>query len=261
MKKQSGGAQFAQDTNFSNVGSPAQATEPEKPSFGDSFSVGPSLSTVGGGSTTPAAGKPVILLGPSPLDMLQKQAADIMGLFGAFRGSLHGAAKRAIARASGNGIISNSLTLLVDSGSTSNDLDSDLAPGLKYQMADYKELEQPHKVITAVKHILEGVETGTVKGAVTGKDGHQQHVGLADIVVPGLGQHLFSATAAVDTGAVTTVEAKLRLEMGGITLPTTRTTRSLTHLRWTWATPPREQRCWRKRNRGTGVSRTSPLGA
>ena len=137
MKKQSGGAQFAQDTNFSNVGSPAQATEPEKPSFGDLVSVGPSLSTVGGDSTTPAAGMHVILLGPSPGDMLQKQAADIMGLFGAFGGSLHGAASMALARASGNGIISNSLTLLVDSGATAKNVDSNLVPSLKYRMADY----------------------------------------------------------------------------------------------------------------------------
>ena len=176
MKQQSGGAHFAQKINFSNVSSPAQATEPEKPLFRYSFSVRPSLSTVEGDSTTPAAGKPVILLGPSPSDMLQKQAADTMGLFGAFGGSLHGAANIAITKASGNGISSNSLTMLVDSGATANHLDSNLAPGLKHRIADYKELEQPHKVITAGKHILEGVATGTIKGTVTDTDGDRQHV-------------------------------------------------------------------------------------
>ena len=55
-------------------------------------------------------------------------------------------------------------------------LDSNLAPGLKHRIADYKELEQPHKVITAGKHILEGVATGTIKGTVTDTDGDRQHV-------------------------------------------------------------------------------------
>ena len=103
--------------------------------------------------------------------------------------------------------------------------------------------------------MLEGVATGTVKGAVTDKDGNQQHVGLADIVVPGLGQHLFSVTAAADTGAVTAPGN------GWHNSTDNSTTRSLTHLRWNWATSPRERRCWRKRNCGTGVSRTSTLGA
>ena len=125
----------------------------------------------------------------------------------------------AITKASGNGISSNSLTMLGDSGATANYLDSDLAPGLKHRMADYKELEQPHKVITAGNHILEGVATGTIKGTVIDKDGNQHHVELAGIVVPGLGRHLFSVTAAADTGAVTTFDDKPRLEMGGITLP------------------------------------------
>lgn len=130
------------------------------------------------------------MLGPSPGDTLQKQVANTMKLFGAFGGSLYGAAN-VIAKASGNGIRSNSLIYFVNSGTTANYLDNELAPGLKLRTEDYKEPEQSHKVITAGKHILEGVATGTIKGTDTYKDDTQQDVGHAGIVVPEIRRHLF----------------------------------------------------------------------
>ena len=178
--------------------------------------------------------------------MLQKQAADTTGLFGAFGGSLHGAVNMAVTKALGNGISSNSLEMLVDSGATANYLDSDLAPDLKHRMADYKEMEQAHKAITARKRILEGVATGTIKRTVTDKDGNQQHVGLAGVVFPAIERQLLSVTAAANTGAVRAFDAQPRQEIDGITLPL-QLDDNKAFYSFTLDlgnTPPRDQRCW-----------------
>lgn len=187
-KQQSRGAHFARNNNinFFNVGGPTQVTEPENTSFWYPRSVGGSLSTVRGIPLPWQLGRPSSCSGPSLGGTLQKQVADTMELFAAFGGSLYGATNTAMAKDSGNDIHRNSLTKIVDSGTTANYLDSELAPGLKHRMGGYKELEQPHKVITVGKHTLEGVATGTTKGTAIDKGGTQQGVGLAGILAPGL---------------------------------------------------------------------------
>lgn len=70
-------------------------------------------------------------------------------------------------------------------------------------IADFAELEQPHRIVTVGKHVLEGIATATVTGAVTDQDGKQHQVALSSIVVPGLGRHLLSVAAASTIGAVT----------------------------------------------------------
>lgn len=221
MKQQFGRAHSAQNNNtvFSNVGSPAQATEPEKPSRGQSFSVGASLPTVEGDSTTPEAGKSIIVLGPSPGDALQKQTADTMGLFGTFGGSLHGAANIATTTSSGNGISSSSLTMLANSGATANCLDSDLRPDLKHWMTYYQEAgaaprgrhdRKEHPGRRGNGHLQRHSHEQGMQPAACGACRYRG--------AGGLGRHLFSVTAAADTGTVTTFHAKPRPEMGGITL-------------------------------------------
>ena len=48
------------------------------------------------------------------------------------------------------------LTMLVDSGASGHYCDDQLLPGLTDQLLNYKELERPHKIVIARRHVLRG---------------------------------------------------------------------------------------------------------
>ena len=77
-----------------------------------------------------------------------------------------------------------------------------------------------NKIVTAGHHTLEGIGTGTTNGSVTDQDGNEHRVELLGTIVPGLGQHLFSVSAAASMDAVAVSDvAKPRLEIGTGTIP------------------------------------------
>ena len=85
-------------------------------------------------------------------------------------------------------------------------------------MVDYKELDETHKIVTAGHHTPESMGTAIITGSVTDRNEHR--VELLGTIVPGLGQHLFSVSAAASMDAVAVSDvAKPRLEIGTGTIP------------------------------------------
>ena len=108
--------------------------------------------------------------------------------------------------------------MLVDSGASGHYFDYQLHPGLKNQLLNYKELERPHKIGTARRHVLRGTATGTASGVIVDENG-KHRVNRLGLVVPGLGHHLFSASQAAKTGLATIINSCPRLEQGQHVLP------------------------------------------
>ncbi|CAB1109507.1 unnamed protein product [Ectocarpus sp. CCAP 1310/34] len=97
----------------------------------------------------------------------------------------------------------SSIQMVVDSGATDNYLDPGLTPGLRAHMRDVERLRVPHTIVAAGQHVLKGVATGTIFGAVTDDNGNDRHVSFRGILVPGLGTNLFSVTLAMLKGVAT----------------------------------------------------------
>ena len=51
------------------------------------------------------------------------------------------------------------MTMLVDSGASGHYFDDELQPSLRDKLLNYKELEKPHKIVTAERHVLLGKAT------------------------------------------------------------------------------------------------------
>ncbi|CAN0393136.1 unnamed protein product, partial [Laminaria digitata] len=109
--------------------------------------------------------------------------------------------------------------MLVDSGASGHYFDDELHPSLKDKLLNYKELERPHKMVTAGRHVLLGTATGTASGVIVDDKGNRHRVDLPGLVVPGLGHHLFSASQAAKTGLATIIDSRPRLEQGQHVLP------------------------------------------
>ena len=90
--------------------------------------------------------------------------------------------------------------MVVDSGATDNVLDAELTPGLRARMRDIEIVSVPHTIVAAGKHLLKGVETGIILGAVTDNCGNALHVSFRVVLVPGLGTNLLSVTSAMQKG-------------------------------------------------------------
>ena len=106
----------------------------------------------------------------------------------------------------------------MDSEASGHYFDEALHPGLKDKQLNYKTLEKPHKIVTAGRHVLQGITTGTVSGAIADMKGNRHQVDLAGLVVFGLGHHLFSASQAAKTGLATIIDSRQRLEQGQLPL-------------------------------------------
>ena len=115
----------------------------------------------------------------------------------------------------------NSITILVNSGASEHYLDIGLHPGLRERMLDDEILKQPHQIITAGEHVIEGsIAKGTVIGPFDGQHGEKHQVAFLAIVVPGLGRHLFSPLVASRMGVVNIFDSvRPLLEMCDVTVP------------------------------------------
>ena len=58
----------------------------------------------------------------------------------------------------------------------------------------------PHRIVATGKHLLKGVETGIIFGAVTDNCRNALHVSFRVVLVPGVGTNLFSVTSAMQKG-------------------------------------------------------------
>ena len=112
--------------------------------------------------------KTIIALGPAPKNMLKKKKAD-SGLFAAFGETFTivpstPATRQDVCKTDGN-----SITILVDSGASEHYLDIDLHPRLGERVLDYEILKEPHQIITAGEHVIEGIAKGTIIGTFNGQ--------------------------------------------------------------------------------------------
>lgn len=60
-------------------------------------------------------------------------------------------------------------------------MDNDPHPGLKEGIVDYEVLKEPHKIITAGEHVIEGIAKGTISGIFFDKSGNTQPVSFSAI--------------------------------------------------------------------------------
>ena len=87
-------------------------------------------------------------------------------------------------------------------------------------MLDYEILKEPHHIITAGEHVIEGIAKYTIIGTFNGQHGEKQQVAFSAIAVPGLGRHLFFPLVASKMGFVTIFDSvQPLLEMDDVTIP------------------------------------------
>ena len=110
--------------------------------------------------------------------------------------------------------------MVVDSGTTNNYLDPALTPGVRANMCDVKDLQAAHTIVDAGQHLLNGVTTGTIFGAVTDDNRNDWLVFFRADLVPALGPNLFPVTAGMQKGVATLFHpANPRLEAGDVVIP------------------------------------------
>ncbi|CAB1104785.1 unnamed protein product [Ectocarpus sp. CCAP 1310/34] len=204
-----GHANFLQ---LSNIGSAhlaqssptvAQQAPSEPTSFGFSFNaLGTSLAEATSSSASsqpPPAASAATQAAPASASSTSSAQDHRLpsGFFGAFMAT-HAELSLAPFRSDGS-----SIRMVVDSGATDNYLDPGLTPGLRAHMRDVEHLRVPHTIVAAGQHVLKGVTTGTIFGAVTDDNGNDRHVSFRVILVPGLGTNLFSVTLAMLKGMAT----------------------------------------------------------
>ena len=87
-------------------------------------------------------------------------------------------------------------------------------------MCDVEDLQVPHTIVAAGQHLLKGVTTGTILGAVTDDTGNDRRVSFRVDLVPDLGTNLFSLTPAMQKGVATLFHpTNPRLGSGGVVIP------------------------------------------
>ena len=115
-------------------------------------------------ATTPAA--PSSISSESPVQDHRLPS----GFFGAFMAT---PAEMSLAPFRSDG---SRIRMGVDSGATNNYLDPALTPGVRAHMCDVDDLQVPHTIVAAGQHLLKGVTTGTIFGAVTDDNGNDRRV-------------------------------------------------------------------------------------
>ena len=111
------------------------------------------------------------------------------------------------------------IRIVVDSEGTNNYLDPALTPGVRAHTCDAEVLHVPHTIVAAGQHLLKGVTTGTIFGAVTDDNGNDRRVFFCAVLVPDSGTNLFSVTAAMQKEVATLFHpANPRLESGGVVI-------------------------------------------
>ena len=86
---------------------------------------------------------------------------------------------------------SESMLLIVDSGSSEHYYDDTVIPGLENYVLNVKVLRTSRKISTAGNHVLLGTWTGSLPGTVVDKDGRRHSVKMSGVTVSGMGRHLF----------------------------------------------------------------------
>lgn len=181
-----------------------QGVSPAAAAPSSAFSQTPSQAS----AATPAAPASVSSASPAQDHRLPS------GFFGAFMAT---PAEMSLAPFRSDG---SCIRMVVDSGATDNYLDPALTPGLRAHMCDVEDLQVPHTIVAAGQHLLKGVTTGTIFGAVTDDSGNDRSVSFRVVLVPGLGTNLFSVTAAMQKGVATLFHpASPRLESGDAVIP------------------------------------------
>ena len=88
---------------------------------------------------------------------------------------------------------SNSLvSVMVDSGASGHYFDDALIPGLRYRLDNYQKLDIRQWITTAGGHQLEEAGQGLLRGRIIDAQGVQRLIKISVLIVPGLGQNLFS---------------------------------------------------------------------
>ena len=78
----------------------------------------------------------------------------------------------------------------------------------------------PHTTVVASQHLLKGVTTETLVGAVTDNNGNDRRVSFRVVLVPDLGTNLFSVTAAMQQRVATLIyPASPKFESGDVVIP------------------------------------------
>ena len=96
----------------------------------------------------------------------------------------------------------DSVTVLVDSGTSGHYFDDLVIPSLKHCRLNYVLLTTPRKIFTPGGALLDGTAEGILQGLVTDNHGEQHLARIAILIVPGLGRSLFSAKQATKKGVV-----------------------------------------------------------
>ena len=66
----------------------------------------------------------------------------------------------------------------MDSGASEYYLDIDFHPGLRERMLYYEILKEPHQIITAGKHAIEGIAKGIITDTFNRQHGEKQQTGV-----------------------------------------------------------------------------------
>ena len=202
-----GSAHLAQSTPATAPQAPAEPTP-----FGFSFNTQRVLPAVANSSsafsqTPPAAS---VATPAAPLSIFSGSPAQDHSLpsrfFGAFMAT---PAEMSLSPFRSDG---SCIRMVVDSGATNNYLDPALSPGVWALMCDVEGLQVPRTIVAAGQHLLKGVTTRTIFGAVTNDNGNDRRVSVRVDLVPDLGTNLFSVTAAMQKVATLFHPANSKLE-------------------------------------------------
>ena len=114
----------------------------------------------------------------------------------------------------------NSVTVIVDRGTSGHYFSDLIIPSLKHRLLNYVFLTTPRKILIAGGALLNGTAEGILQGLVTDNHVEQNLARTAILIVPGTGPNLFSVKSVTKKGVVSIFDIdKPRLEISGITIP------------------------------------------
>ena len=115
---------------------------------------------------------------------------------------------------------SNLVHVLVDSPASDHYFDDLLIPELNRRLLDCTCLTTPRKILAAGRALLDGTGEGILQGVITDNYGNGHLVRIEILLVPTIGQNLFSVKTATRNGIVSIFDrGNPRLEAFGVTLP------------------------------------------
>ncbi|CAM9901908.1 unnamed protein product [Sphacelaria rigidula] len=86
-------------------------------------------------------------------------------------------------------------------------------------MVEVVKLDSPMTILTAGRHLLHGTAKGVLNTVVIDSEGYQRSVRLPAVIVPGLGEHLFSTVQALAKGASTIFSNESHIDLGKFKVP------------------------------------------